>query len=1097
MGKQVICSGNRDDFLSRLRYTVPVNKFFPPRLASSPYLFRAGLIREVLQKRGQDAKIFLFEAQAGQGKTTLAAQYLYDSHHNFAWYRLGPEDGDPLFFLTTILVCLKEAASSFSSPLLEDMVGKGELNVIDLPRLVNSLLADLRKDLPRDFFMVFDDLHLLEHCPHSLSLLDLLLDSSPPRLKFILLSRRPVGLQSRQLRYGNGTLQLNNGDLALTADEAERLMTDILDLKFQKDAIGEINRITDGWVMGALMAGQALVLKKDQLQKPEDVRKAFNNRNIHDFFHHEVFAQLPDDYRSALMKLSLLEEVHLDLAVKITGDNDIGTKLCHLVNGNYFAVNGDQDNQVCGFHHLFREFLQEKVNKEFTAQEKTEIYQVAIEHSFAGKRISQALRYCLFAENYEAMERILMTEGVGFLAMNRGAILLAILLAVPREIQFGHGWIALFIGLAFSEFSPEKCYEHLEQSRKIFLSKQEEMGELLALSQQVLFYWVVAANLKMGAMLLPRAEELYHRLEAQLPLFAKVVVARNIAAGYCYFHCDMIAARRYSAVARELAIKLQSKGLEASAILVQSYENFLLGRRKINRVELEKAYGLLLDPQVATVYKMGFGSMLIDDLQLHGDFANYFVQKEHMLALVNHEILSQTIVGPFLYVWDIGILVSQGKLRDALAKMDEGIRSGPVAETPHMLSQLLHWKAYILAHLDEPEAALKAARKSLLLRGDAGGPFYEILNRILLGTVFARVGLHEKAEEILTQALAEAKRYRILYLRAACLLHRANAYGLVGKIEAAVHDVGEGLRLMKENDYGYVLGLTPEKLENLLQLAAQHNVEVEYACGIARERLRTTFAKGGRMVPLLSVRMFGGFHLELGGQVVLAADEMTPLQCRMLKLLATANNMKMGQEAIQLAFWPESKSEKARSNFDSLLSRLRKSLRSVMGQYPVEDYLVLQQGILSLQNCVLDAKIFRQTATKGLQHARKNEWWQAANCFEAAVNLWQGSMGAWVIEDDQVHEFVGELQHLMIGVASTWGKYLASASRADQALAILQKGLKIDPTELNLVRLTYRLHRREGDLMKAKTLLKEYEQNLIAEGLDFPELQLMLSEVVA
>lgn len=1097
MGKQAICLESRDDFLSRLRYAVPGNKFAPPRLAPSPYLFRANLIREVLQKRGQGAKIFLFEGQGGQGKTTLAAQYLYDSHHNFAWYQLGPEDGDPLFFLTAILFCLKEAVPCFSSPLLEEMVVSGELKAIDLPGLVNSLLADLRRDLPGDFFMVFDDLHLLEDCKHSLHLLDVFLNSSPPQLRFILLSRRPVRLQSKQLRYGNGVLRLNNQDLFLAADEAERLMTDILDLKLPKDAIAEIHRITDGWIMGVLLAGQALALRKDQPQRLEDVRKAFRNQNIHDFFYHEVFAQLPDDYRTSLMKLSLLEEVLLDLAVEITGDSGIGTKLCHLVDGNYFAVNCDQDQEICGFHPLFRVFLQERANKEFTAQEKTKIYQVAIKHSVAGKRISQALRYCASAENYEVLEQILMTEGIGFLAMNRGATLLTILLAVPREIQFRYGWIALFIGLAFSEFAPEKCCEHLEQARKVFWAKQEEGGELLALSQLILFSWVVAANLKMGAVLLPRAEELYHRLEAQLPLFAKAVVARNIAAGYCYFHGDMIAAHRYSSVARELAMTLQSKGLEASVVLVQSYENFLLGRRKINRVELERAYGLLLDPQVATAYKMGLGSMLIDDLQLHGDFANYSVQKEHMLALVTHEILSRTIVGPFLYVWDIGILVSQGKLRDALAKMDEGIRSGPVAETPHMLSQFLHWKALILAHLDEPEAALKAARKSLLLRGDAGGPFYDILNRILVGTVFARVGLHEKAEEILTQALAEAKKYRLLYLRAVCLLHRANAYRLAGNIEAAVHDTGEGLRFMKENDYGYVLGLTPKKLENVLQLAVQHNVEVEYACGIAQERLRATFAKGGRVVPLLSVRMCGGFHLELGGQILLAADEMTPLQCRLLKLLATSDTMKMGQEAIQLAFWPESKPEKARSNFDSLLSRLRKSLRSVMGQYPVEDYLVLQQGILSLQNSVLDAKRFQQAAAKGLRHAKKNEWWQAANCFEVAVSLWQGSMGAWVIEDDQVHNFVGELQRLMIEVASTWGEYLASASRADQALVVLQKGLKIDPTELNLVRLTYRLHRREGDLMKAKTLLKEYEQHLIAEGLVVPELQLMLSEIVA
>ncbi|OGR01504.1 MAG: hypothetical protein A2505_07525 [Deltaproteobacteria bacterium RIFOXYD12_FULL_55_16] len=1086
-----------NDLLSQLRYAVPVAKFSPPRLAASPYLFRTHLIREILQKQGQRAKIFLFEAQGGQGKTTLAAQYLYDSQHNFAWYQTGLEDRDPIFFLTAILLCLKEAAPSFSSPILEDMAINGEVNSADLARLANILLIDLRNNLTHDFFIVFDDLHLLEHCEQSLNLLDFLLKSSHPQLRFILLSRRPVALQSRTLRYGNEVLRLNNRDLSLSIEEADTLMTEILELKFQKDVVGEINRITDGWVMGVLMATRVLSLQKKQTQSLEEVRKSFTSRNIFDFFDQEIFAQIPDDYRISIMKLSLLEEVHLDLAVKITGDQDIGTKFCRLVDGNYFAKTNDKNDQLCEFHHLFREFLQGKANQELTAQKKREIYQTAIAHSIAGKRMAEALRYCLSAANYETMEQILLTDGLNFLATNRSATLLAILLETPPEIQFSHGWIALFIGLTFSEFSPEKGYEHLEQARNIFVASKEELGELLALSQLIFFYWVVAAALNTGALLLPRAEELFLRLEGQLPSKIKVVVAKNIAAGFCYFKCDMITARQYSSLARRLANKLQSKGLEAAVLLVQSYEHVLLGRRKQSLIELEKAYELLLDPHVASVYKMALSTLHIDDLQLHGDFNNYFFQKEQMLALLTQEELSQkTIVGPFLYVWDIGILVSQGKLREALAAMDEGSHSGPVAETPHMMSQFLHWKAYLLAHLDKPEAALKAARKSLLLREQAGGPFHEVLNGILLGTVFACLGMHDKAEKLLTQALSRTKEHRIIYLKAVCLLHRANAASLAGKIEAAAQDLKEGLRCMQENDYRYVPGLTPDKLERVLQIAVQHNIEAVFACDIARERLKKTFMKGGRVVPLLTIRMFDECQLELDGQLVMTTARMTPLQCRLLKLLTTAKNMKMRQEAIQLTFWPESPPEKSRSNFDSLLSRFRRSLRSAMRPYQVDDYFVLQQGILSLDNCELDVMKIRQMAREGLRHVNKNEWWQAANCFQTVLRLWPGYINTEVIEDDQVHDFVTELQLLLLKVVSTWSQYLISASREEQALVVLQEGLKIDPTEASLVRLTYHLHRKRGEMIKAKTLLQEYKQRLVAENYNLSEIQAIINLAV-
>ncbi|MBU4117567.1 MAG: hypothetical protein KJ555_02240 [Proteobacteria bacterium] len=1098
MGKHKKYNELGADFLSLVRYAFPANKFFPPVLTPSQYLFRPNLIREVLQNQGKGKKIFLFEAQGGQGKTTLAAQYLQDSQNNFAWYRLGPEDGDPVHFLTAILVSLKKARPTFYSPLLEELVVSGELDARDLTRLATNLLADLVKDLTGDFFIVLDDIHLLEESEYSLKLLDFLLDSSPPNLRFILLSRRPVGLQSRHLRYTNEVLRLGNRDLSLSEDETETLMTDILQLKFQKDAIGEIHRISNGWVLGVVMAGHTLSLNENHPKTLNDVKKSFVQRDILDFFRHEVFALIPGDCRNSLMKLSMLEEVHEDLAEKITGDNEIGAKLSGLLEGNYFVMQRDHDDHIYRFHHLFKDFMRIKASEVFSAKEKAEIYNTAIAHSLAGKRFAEALRYCLIAEHYVCMEQILKAEGIGFLATNRGATLLAILTAVPNTIQFSHGWIALFIGCALSELAPEKCCEYLEQARSIFVETREEVGELLAQSQLIFYYWVVAATLKTGSCLLPRTVELYQRVESQLPNYAKVFVAKNIAAGYCYFNCDMVTAHQYSSVARTLSKKLQRKGLEASVILVQSYENFLLGRRKLNRIELEEAYSLLHDPQVASVYKMALGTMHIDDLQLHGDFENYFIQKEQLLSMIDKETLSQTIVGPFLYVWDIGILVAQGKFNDALAKMDEGVRSGPVAQTSHMMSQFLHWKAYILAHLGEPEAALKAARKSLLLREQAGGPFYEILNGILLGTVFGRVGMQGQAENMLSKALSEAKKYRINYLRAACLLHRAHVYTLANKMEEAGRDIEEGLRCMRENDYGYVLGLTPEKLENVLTLAVQHNIEVEYACDIARKRLGKTFVKGGKSIPLLTIRLLGGFELEFGGQILLAADDMTPLQCRLLALLATSNNMKMRQELIQLAFWPESPPEKSRSNFDSLLSRLRKSLRSALGQHPVTDYLVLQHGILCLHNCVLDVNIFREAAAKGLRHAKENEWWQAANCFHAMVNICRGgSIDADVIADDQVHDSTREIQRLIIEVASVWGKHLGSASREDQALVVLQKGLNIDPIEPNLVKMSYHLYRGRGDLVKAKTLLKEYEQNLIAENFDVSERQLMLNEVVA
>jgi ATP/maltotriose-dependent transcriptional regulator MalT len=126
-----------------IRAKIPANKFYPPVLDSTQYLPRKRLLQELLQGKRRNSKIILIEAQAGQGKTTLAAQYLEEAKAPFAWYQIGPEDGDPVLFLTALLACLVNALPGFRSPLLEEMIEKGEVSSLELPRFANILWDDL------------------------------------------------------------------------------------------------------------------------------------------------------------------------------------------------------------------------------------------------------------------------------------------------------------------------------------------------------------------------------------------------------------------------------------------------------------------------------------------------------------------------------------------------------------------------------------------------------------------------------------------------------------------------------------------------------------------------------------------------------------------------------------------------------------------------------------------------------------------------------------------------------------------------------------------------------------------------------------------
>ena len=195
---------------------LPINFILPILTNRNPYCVPVLLSTKLPQDIAK-RKIILIEAQAGQGKTTLAYQFLHHYLHQYIWYQIGPEDSDPVFLLAALLADLTNKFSDFSSPELSYIFEQGAVGPLDLNRCANILLRDLDKYLTQDIYIAFDDLHLLPSGAMTNNLLEYLIDASPPKLHFILISRHPVELKSKALRNGTGISYLNTTDLALNS----------------------------------------------------------------------------------------------------------------------------------------------------------------------------------------------------------------------------------------------------------------------------------------------------------------------------------------------------------------------------------------------------------------------------------------------------------------------------------------------------------------------------------------------------------------------------------------------------------------------------------------------------------------------------------------------------------------------------------------------------------------------------------------------------------------------------------------------------------------------------------------------------------------
>lgn len=108
-------------------YVVPSNKFYPPHIDDSQSLLRDHLLRAKLPDNRHSKKAIIIEAQAGQGKTTLAYQFLQFNNNRFIWYQVGTEDSDPIFLLSSLLTNLTQNLEGFNSPKLTSILSEGSV----------------------------------------------------------------------------------------------------------------------------------------------------------------------------------------------------------------------------------------------------------------------------------------------------------------------------------------------------------------------------------------------------------------------------------------------------------------------------------------------------------------------------------------------------------------------------------------------------------------------------------------------------------------------------------------------------------------------------------------------------------------------------------------------------------------------------------------------------------------------------------------------------------------------------------------------------------------------------------------------------------
>lgn len=1079
------------------KYAVRSNKFYPPHIDHSQSLLRIDLLKTKFPDDRHNIKIIIVEAQAGQGKTTLVSQFLDQTKTTSIWYQIGPEDSDPVLLLSFLLLNLTANLPGFRSQKLSNILHEGSVGPLDLTRCGDILLHDLDHHLREDLYLVFDDLHLIEFGALTLKLLEHLIETSPPRVHFIFMSRHPVEIKAKTIRNGFGVSYLNTADLALNNHEIEALYHTVLKQEISSQDAIQIQRITGGWIMGIILASHPMSGRSRYWRATSTAVLSTLPQTGHllDYFQDEIFGAIPEKLHETFLKLSFLQEIPVDLAEEIAERDDLGQILSAMTRENYFLYSLDPRRQVFRLHHFFQEFLQQRARDQLSADDIAKIFRREAKYYLNRNLTEKALTCYKNAGDFKTMERILRDQGISLIARNRTFTILTLLQSLPEEILFHYNWLTLLVGLLRVDIAPESTLRYFTRVRERFIRTGEEAGELIALSQIIYYHFVISGQYTSGAEILPRTRELLEKNKDSLPMPILVMAARNLAAGYCFFNGQMDKARFYIEKASILATRHDIRNLIASTKFIQGYIELLSGNRAKYLREAEICFSLFNDPRVSESNRLTLRLKDLCYLSMSGEYRNFETQQLALQQSIDQTVVNQTVAAPCLFIWNASNSFSQGQPRHALELLETALTTTSTAGNDHMRSQILQWQAFGLAVTGYIDDAMDRIAQAKRLRDNTGGLFYLAFHSIMAGAVYTRAKRYDRAIESLEKGLAIAQTIPSTYLVVCALLNLSHCRYEAAGADAATDLLGTGLSLMKVNGYTHFWSWEPAMMTKLLTLAVKCDIEKSFAQSLARDRLHLGFSEDGDPVPLLKFSLMDCFEVSLSGKILFRATDLTYFQREILGLLVTAKGQRIAQDKIQLELWPEKSPKNARKSLDTLLARLRKLMAPHLPT-SIKDYLFLQKGILCLTNSEVDALQFLDKAETGLSHSKNGDWWQAHSAFRNALSCWKGALPEDTFYSEHILAFNDRLTGLLVEIGSTWATNLMHSGSFKEAIAILERILQIDSLEEGLTVLLYKLHILNNNYLKARELLERYRKALIQAMYTEEEADLFIDEII-
>jgi LuxR family maltose regulon positive regulatory protein len=408
----------------------PLTKFRTPRVRRD-VIARPALLQRMLDASAS-VPVTLICAPGGSGKTSLLSQLaahlgtLPASDTTLLWIALDEDDNDRHRFLAALLraaEALDLAWETRPGILLANAAASDSQCRAALAEFVNALCTTA----VRRIVLVLDDLHRVDR-PDVLELLESLIERLPDHVALILGSRIEPALPLARWRAHGELAEFIPWDLQFTEPEALALAAARLGSEPDVQAVRDLWRRTQGWAAGLTMA-----LNTPQPGRAGTQAAAAENTHRHLFAYlaQEILADLPDDLRDFALRCSVLSELSPAACMAVSGREDSQRLLEALYRRNLFVTATDDSVPVLRFHDLFREFLENELERRYPDR-VNDLHQRAghVESSLA-----RSIAHFVRAQRWDEAMQLMAASGESMLAEGDHTQLERWLDQIPQDVR--------------------------------------------------------------------------------------------------------------------------------------------------------------------------------------------------------------------------------------------------------------------------------------------------------------------------------------------------------------------------------------------------------------------------------------------------------------------------------------------------------------------------------------------------------------------------------------------------------------------------------------------------------------------------------------